>query len=77
MTFSNILSPALLPPHHPPVAGCQQHPGAEGREGHLLQPTVAAAVTVQLAQVAAQVAAELPAPGLGDADRPQRSAVLH
>lgn len=59
------------------VAGRQQHPGAEGREGHLLQPTVSAAVTVQLSQVAAQVAAKLPAARLGDAHRPQRSAVLH
>lgn len=59
------------------VAGRQQHPGAEGCEGHLLQPTVPAAVTVQLAQVAAQVTAKLPAARLGDAHRPQRPAVLH
>lgn len=60
-----------------PVVGCQQHPGAEGCEGHLFQPTVPTAVTVQLAQVAAQVTAKLPAARLGDAHRTQRSAVLH
>lgn len=59
------------------VSGSQQHPGAEGREGHVLQPAVPPAVPLQLPQVPAKDAAELPAPGLGDEDRPQRTAVLH
>lgn len=52
------------------VPGSQQHPGAEGCKGHVLQPTVSPAIALQLPQVAAQGTAELPAPGLGDEDSP-------
>lgn len=57
--------------------GSQQHPGAKGGEGHVLQPAVAPAVALQLPQVATQDTAELPAPGLGDEDSPQWTAFLH
>lgn len=73
-TFSAALT-CIFPFTH--FTGCQQHPGAEGRERHPFQPSVPSAIAVQLAQVAAQVAAELPAARLGDAHRPQRSALLH
>lgn len=59
------------------VPGSQQHPGAKGCEGHVLQPTVSPAVPLQLPQVAAQNTAELPAPRLGDEDSPQWTAFLH
>lgn len=59
------------------VPGSQQHPGAEGCKGHVLQPAVSSAVSLQLPQVTAQDTAELPAPRLGDEDSPQRSAFLH
>lgn len=35
------------------VPGSKQHPGAEGRKGHVLQPAVSSAVSLQLSQVSA------------------------
>lgn len=59
------------------VSGSQQHPGAEGCEGHVLQPAVSPTFPLQFPQVTAQGTAELPASRLGDEDSPQRTAFLH
>lgn len=58
-------------------AGHEGLSGAQGGEGHPLQPSVPAAVPLQLPQAPAQGGPELPTPGLGDAHRPQRPPLLH
>lgn len=58
-------------------AGHEGLSGAQGGEGHPLQPSVPTAVPLQLPQAPAQGGPELPAPGLGDAHRPERPPLLH